>query len=119
MNILIWALIILHFIGLALLLGSFLVQVKDIARGQGRVMRQMVEGVVTQLVTGIALVGIYSVPGLVDEEVDHVKITVKLLVALIVAILVFVFRKKDPVPSWALWTIGGLTTLNVIVAVVW
>jgi hypothetical protein len=116
MDILITVLVILHFIGLALLLGAFLVQVKDVAKGQGRVLRQMVDGILTQLITGILLVGIYSMG---DEDVDHAKITVKLVIALIVAVLVFVFRKKVPAPSWAMWSIGGLTTLNVVLAVAW
>jgi hypothetical protein len=116
MDILITVLVILHFIGLALLLGSFLVQGKDVAKGQGRVLRQMVDGVLTQLITGILLVGIYS---MADGDVDHAKITVKLLVTLIVAVLVFVYRKKVPAPSWAMWSIGGLTTLNVVLAVAW
>jgi hypothetical protein len=30
-----------------------------------------------------------------------------------------VYRKKAPAPSWALWTIGGLTFANIIVAVAW
>lgn len=120
MEALVTVLVILHFIGLSFLLGSFLVQIKDVVRGQGRVLRGMIDGVLTQLVTGIALVGIYSA-GLVgeDEEVNNTKVAVKLGVAVIVAVLVFVFRKKDPAPSWALWAIGGLTTLNVIVAVAW
>jgi hypothetical protein len=33
--------------------------------------------------------------------------------------LVFVFRKREIAPSWVLWSIGGLTTLNVVLAVAW
>lgn len=120
MEILVTILVILHFIGLSFLLGSFLVQIKDIAKGQGRVLRGMLDGALTQLVTGIALVGIYSA-GLVgeDETVNNAKVGAKLVVLIVILALVFAFRKRDVAPSWALWLIGGLTTLNVVLAVAW
>ena len=40
-------------------------------------------------------------------------------IAIVITVLVFVYRKKTPAPSWALWTIGGLTLANVIIAVAW
>jgi len=119
MQILATVLVIFHFIGLAFLLGSFLVQVKDIAAGKGRVLRGMVDGALTQLVTGIALVGIYSAHLVDDETVNNAKVGVKLVVLLIITALVFIFRKREVAPSWALWAIGGLTTLNVVLAVAW
>lgn len=119
MEILVTILVILHFIGLSFLLGSFLVQIKDIAKGQGRVLRGMLDGALTQLVTGLALVGIYSAELVPDEEVNNAKVGVKLLVLIAILVLVFVFRKREVAPSWALWLIGGLTTLNVVLAVAW
>lgn len=110
-------LVILHFVGLASLLGGFLVQVKAIGAGQGTVVPAMVHGALTQLVTGLLLVGVAEMGDLYD--VDNVKIAVKLIVAVAITVLVFVYRRKNPAPSWALWTIGGLTLLNVIVAVAW
>jgi predicted transcriptional regulator with HTH domain len=112
-------LVILHFIGLSYLLGSFLVEIKDVVRGQGKVMRGMLDGALLQLITGVALVGIYSA-GLVEgEEVNNTKITFKLAIAVIVYVLALVFRKRIPAPSAVLWTIGGLTLVNVILAVAW
>jgi uncharacterized membrane protein len=119
MQILATVLVILHFIGLSFLLGSFLVQVKDIARGTGRVIRGMIDGSLLQLITGLALTGIYSA-GLVEgEDVNNAKIAVKLIVLVIIVALVFLFRKREIAPSWALWSIGGLTVLNVVLAVAW
>lgn len=112
-------LVILHFIGLSYLLGSFLVEIKDVVRGQGKVMRGMLDGALLQLITGIALVGIYSAGLVEDESVDNSKIAVKLSVAVVVYVLALVFRKRVPAPSWALWAIGGLTLANVIIAVSW
>lgn len=119
MNILATILVILHFIGLAFLLGAFLVQIKDIIAGKGRVLRGMVDGALTQLVTGLALVGIYSAKLVEDESVNNAKVGVKLVVLLVVVALVFIYRKREVAPSWALWLIGGLTTLNVVLAVAW
>ena len=112
-------LVILHFIGLSYLLGSFLVEIKDVVRGQGKVMRGMLDGALLQLITGIALVGIYSAGLVEDETVNNSKIAVKLSVAVVVYVLALVFRKRVPAPSWALWAIGGLTLANVIIAVSW
>lgn len=112
-------LVILHFIGLSYLLGSFLVEIKDVVRGQGKVMRGMLDGALLQLITGIALVGIYSAGLIEGEEVDNSKIAVKLSVAVVIYVLALVFRKRVPAPSWALWAIGGLTLANVIIAVSW
>ncbi|HEU5222553.1 MAG TPA: hypothetical protein VFU07_02600 [Candidatus Lumbricidophila sp.] len=117
MQIVATILVILHFLGLASLLGSFLVQTKDIGAGKGRVLIGMVHGALTQLVTGLALVAIYQLADL--HEVNNMKIGVKLLVALAITVLVFMFRKVNPAPSWALWAIGGLTVANVVVAVAW
>jgi hypothetical protein len=44
---------------------------------------------------------------------------VKLLIAVVITVLVFVYRKKDPAPSWALWTVGTLTFANIVIAVAW
>ena len=110
-------LVILHFVGLASLLGGFLVQTKAISAGQGKVVAAMVHGSLTMLVTGLLLIGTIEMGDIYD--VDNIKIAVKLVVAIAITALVFVFRKKDPTPSWALWTIGGLTLLNVILAVAW
>ena len=111
-------LVILHFVGLAALLGGFLLQTKATARGEGKILPAMWHGALTQLVTGLALVGIAE--GVFkSDDIDNAKIAVKLTVAIVITVLVFLNRKKDVVASWAMWTIGGLTLANVIVAVAW
>lgn len=109
-------LVILHFIGLASLLGGFLVQTKAIAKGKGVIHAAMVHGALTQLVTGVALVGIAE--AVLDADVNHMKIGIKLAVLIVITVLVFVYRKKSPVPSWVLWAVGLLTLANIVVAVV-
>ncbi|MDN4472706.1 hypothetical protein [Demequina zhanjiangensis] len=108
-------LLILHFLGLAALLGGFLYTMSDKVKTFSA---GMMHGALTQLVTGVALVGVAYGSGNGDH-VDNGKITVKLLVALVIAALVILNRKKDsvPVPVWGI--VGGLTILNVIIAVAW
>lgn len=106
-------LVVLHFIGLASLLGGFLVQIKSSPRV---VNSAMVHGVVTQLVTGVLLVGIAEAE---DYEVDHAKVGVKLAVAVVVAVLVFANRKREVLTTGAWGLIGGLTIANIVVAVFW
>ncbi|WP_066082197.1 hypothetical protein [Pseudoclavibacter albus] len=112
-----WSLLtILHFIGLASLLGSFLVQMKDISRGQGKILPGMFHGALTMLVTAL---GFFAVGMAADYELNHMKLGIKFLILLIITALVIVFRKKETAPKWTLFAIGGLTLANVIIAVAW
>lgn len=108
-------LVILHFIGLASLLGGFLVQMSSAEKG---VNPAMLHGALTQLVTGLLMVGLIE-SGAVDEEANMTKISVKLAIAVIITVLAFVGRRKQP-PQVALWgIIGALTLANVVIAVLW
>ncbi len=113
MDILYKALVVLHLVGMAILVGGWLVTVRT-----PRVLPAMWHGALTQLVTGFALVGLAS-SGMVDSDVDNIKIAVKLVVALVVASLVMVNRNKDDVAPRVAHAIGGLALLNVVVAVFW
>ena len=109
------AIVVLHFLGLASLIGGFLVQMSTKPRG---INNAMLHGVLTQVVTGIAMVGIISAGLLEDEDVDNSKIGVKLLIALFVLGAVLLGRRKpadEQQPYWA--AAGALTLVNVIVAV--
>ena len=117
MDILRVILLILHFVGLAMLFGGFLVQQKAIASGEGRVLPIMWRGALAQIVTGVLLVATIQMGDLF--EVNNVKIAVKLVIAIVITVLVFVYRKKEPAPSWALWTVGLLTFANIVIAVAW
>ena len=108
------SLLVLHFIGLASLLGGFLVQIKASPRV---INNAMFHGVLTQLVTGLLLVGV--VEGDADAEVDHAKIGVKLVILLIIGALVMVNRKKGSITTGVWAAIGALTVTNICVAVFW
>jgi FtsH-binding integral membrane protein len=103
----------LHFIGLAALFGGLFVQIKADPRV---VNNAVLHGALTQVVTGLLLVGLLE--GM-DEEVDNAKIGVKLLVALVITVLAFVNRKKHSIPGGLFFGLLGLTALNIAVAVFW
>lgn len=107
-------LLVLHFVGLALLLGAFLVQ---LASPQKTVTRWMFDGALTQLVTGVAMVGLLSAGVMEGEAPNNAVVGIKTLVVTVVAGLAFVGRRR-PAPQVGLWAaIGLLTLLNVCVAV--
>jgi hypothetical protein len=107
-------LLFLHFVGLAALFGGLFVQIK----AQPRVVNNaMFHGILTQLVTGLLLVGVLE--GTAPPPVDHAKVGVKLVVAIVIAVLVFMNRKKPALPNGLYLGLMGLTLLNIGVAVFW
>lgn len=106
-------LVVLHLLGMAAVVGSWLTVVRE-----PRFVPWMRDGAGVQVVTGLALVGLAS-SGVVDHEVDNTKIAVKLLVALAVLALAIVAGRRRPAPAGMIHAIGGLAVLNVLVAVLW
>jgi len=108
-------LVVLHFIGLASVVGGFLVQMRSAQKG---VNPAMLHGALTQLVTGVLMVGVIEM-GMVEETLDMAKIAVKLAITLVITVLAFVGRKK-PLPQTGLWgAIGALAIVNIVIAVFW
>ncbi|CAB4623807.1 unannotated protein [freshwater metagenome] len=114
-------LVVLHLVGLSALLGGFLVQIKAMRAKTAEILPAMVHGAWTSLLTGILLVGVreweLAMGG--GEALDHSKIAIKVVVVLIIVTLVMLKRKQKPVSGALLGTIGGLTLLNVVLAVFW
>ncbi len=107
-------LLVLHLIGWAIVLGGALTSLRT-----PRIAPGMLHGILTALVTGIAMVGIASA-GLADEAPDNVKIAVKLVIALAVTALVVVGDGDgERVTTGWLGAIAGLTAVNVAIAVLW
>jgi hypothetical protein len=112
-------LLVLHFVGLAALLGGWFVQLSETPK---RMTPGMWHGVLTQVVTGVLLVGVrYPLHDAVDFFAlpSSAKVAVKVGVALVVAVLVFLGKKKESVTTGYWGAVGGLTLLNVVVAVFW
>ncbi len=115
------SLVVLHFIGLASLLGGFLTQMKAMGKGLATIVPAMVHGAWTMLITGLLLVGVREWMDAMgwDEELNHMKIGVKTLVVIVVLILVLLNKKKQSVSAKTFGAIGLLTILNVVLAVFW
>jgi hypothetical protein len=114
-------LVVLHLVGMAALLGGFLVQIKALRAKTAEILPAMIHGAWTSLITGILLVGVreweLAMGG--GEDLDHSKIAIKSVVVAIIVTLVMLKRKQKPVSGAFLGTIGGLTFLNVVLAVFW
>lgn len=104
-------LVLLHLVGFAALFGGAFVQLKGPAR---LVNAAMVHGALTQLVTGLLLVGLAEMG---DGQVNHLKVGIKLAVLVVIALLVFTNRRKEALPDGQFWAILGLTLANTAVAV--
>ncbi len=115
------SLVVLHFIGLASLLGGFLTQMKAMGKGLATIVPAMVHGAWTMLITGLLLVGVREWMAMMswDDDLNHMKIGVKSLVVIAILILVIHFKKKPNVSAKVFGAIGLLTILNVVLAVFW
>jgi hypothetical protein len=105
-----------HFLGLAAIVGAFFVQMRA---KDGFATGVVLTGAITQVVTGLALVGVRQAS---DLDVNNVKIAVKLgiaVVVLIAAIVAHVQRRRGGKVKPAFHTAGGLAVVNVLVAVLW
>jgi Flp pilus assembly protein protease CpaA len=69
----------------------------------------------TQLLTGLALVGIAEAA--LDRDLDHMKIGIKLVVLLVITGLVWANRRKESISTGVWAAIGGLTVANIVIAV--
>lgn len=113
--------IVAHFVGLAAIVGPFLLQL----RWKGQYAFPVVfGGAITQLVTGLVLVGLAEMR---DVDLDYAKITVKLVIAIIIfvaALLGFLKQRKteggggrELLPFFH--AAGGLALVNIALAVFW
>ncbi len=113
MDIVYTVFVFLHLIGFAALFGGAFTQLK----GPKRVVNPaMLHGALTQLVTGVVLLGLQEMG---DDPVNHMKLGIKFLVLVVIMVLVLLNRKKVSVPDGAFWGIFVLTLANVAIAVFW
>lgn len=109
-------LLILHFVGLAALLGGFFMTMS--ARPKIVPVAQL-HGALTMLVTGLGLVAVHEMAPDELGPVDNTKVGVKLAILLVLTVLVVWGRRRESVPTWVWAAIGGLGLANVVIAVVW
>lgn len=106
-------LLILHFLGLASLLGGVIVQIKSSPRV---INRPILDGAYLQLITGILLVGVIEMAK--EETLNYAIVGTKLLVLIIITVLAFVNRKAESITTGVWAAIGLLTVLNIVIAIV-
>lgn len=118
--------LIVHFLGLAMIIGPFLIQMR--AR-TGFAFSWVLTGGIIQLVTGIALTGLAEMrlADSPDLALDHTKIAVKLALSLVIlAVAIIAFRRQKKLAGESqrsllplLHTAGALGVTSVIIAVIW
>jgi hypothetical protein len=106
----------LHVIGVAGILGGVIYQMPAMRRGEAKLVSGILHGAWLMLITGVALVGL-NYP--LDVPVNNIKISVKLAVLIAIIVIALIHRKRQPLKTWVLPTIGALTVLNVFLATVW
>lgn len=117
MDVLLHVFVALHIIGIAALLGGVLTQLPPLSReGTTRVVPAMLWGAVTMLVTGIILLGLAQAD---HVHVSNVKIGVKLVVLIAILGVAYVKRDEESVDRKVIATVGGLTAVNIFIAVLW
>jgi hypothetical protein len=115
MDFLYQLIVVVHFLGLAALIGGWIA-----TRFGSTALAPVVWGARVQLLTGVLLVGIAEMT--TDAELNHAKIGVKLVVALgaVAAAEIANARAKRGEPKPQLVdAAGALGVLNVLVAVLW
>lgn len=105
-------LVFLHLLGMASLLAGFLTQLTATTK---RLVPAFTHGALTQLVTGVLLVPIRGDA----PDVDNAKIGVKAVVLLVILALLWINRRRESISQTTFFAIGGLTILNVGIAVFW
>jgi peptidoglycan/LPS O-acetylase OafA/YrhL len=107
--------LILHLIGIGALLSGFFYQLKDWGKGM-KVNAGILHGAWLQLITGFALAGL--VPAMGEETINPFALAIKAVVITVIFFVAYSFNKKEVTPKWVVPAIAGLTTINIIVAVV-
>ncbi|MET0134247.1 MAG: hypothetical protein ABW215_11705 [Kibdelosporangium sp.] len=107
-------LVFLHLLGMAMLIGTFMLQLK--AGRDAPVNKGWLHGSGLQLVTGIALM---LLAPLTNQDYNHIKLGVKLLVLVVIGVLAVLYVTKERGPKRLTPVLGGLVVLNVALAVFW
>ncbi|WP_314033750.1 hypothetical protein [Dietzia sp. CH92] len=105
--------LILHFIGLAGIIGGWLATIKA-----PQVNKAILHGAILQVVTGLLLVGLREMDG---ADVNHMKIGIKLLIAIVILVVAVLGVRKEARAQGSTATLahvaGALGIVNVAIAV--
>lgn len=108
-------LVMLHILGAAAIFGGWLANFKTPTVN----LWQWI-GALTQLITGLALVGVIEMQ---DGTVNHMKIGIKLVISIAIVVTAFLGRKKakagEEVSTGIAHATGGLALVNILIATLW
>lgn len=107
-------LVFLHLLGMAVLVGTFLVQRRAPAGAPPN--PGWLHGAGLQLLTGMTL---QLLAPATDADYNHMKLGIKLLVLVVIGGLALTFTLRKRSPGWLNPTLAGLVVLNVGLAVFW
>ena len=103
---------VLHLVGMAGVIGGFMVQLSEPVK---RVTRTMLDGMWTALASG----GVLTVLAAQDERLMHPKIEFKGMVSIALALLLISGKKKESIDKAVYFAIGLLALANVFIAILW
>jgi hypothetical protein len=106
--------LVLHLLGFATIFGGVLAQTKNFKTG-APVSPGILHGSWLALITGLILTGLVYANG---EQVNNLALSLKGLGITAIFFIAYTFAKRETAPKWVVPTIGLLTVLNVIFAVV-
>jgi hypothetical protein len=109
--------VIAHLIGMAALVGGWLVFLTG-----GASTTVMAWGARAQLLTGLVLVGLAEGVSSLDKDLDHAKIGLKLVVAIAAVACIEIGRgraKRGQDAAGLVRVAGALGVLNVVIAAAW
>ena len=116
MDFLFSLMLFLHFLGLAVIIGTWIFTMKRPTVTVGQFWAAIV-----MLLSGLAMVALRELQE--GFEVNHLKIGVKLVILLIVAVAAFIGMRKtqrgEPVSTGLAHAVGGMAVINAAVAVFW
>ena len=106
--------LVLHLLGFATIFGGVLAQTKNFKTG-AKVNPGILHGSWLALVTGLVMVGLLYPAG---EQVNNLSVSIKGLMITGIFFIGYTYQKKEQTPKWVVPTIGLLTIINLVVAVV-
>jgi cytochrome bd-type quinol oxidase subunit 2 len=109
--------LVLHFIGLAGLLGGLLAQIQNKPK---QLQKLVMHSALLMLIAGVVMVGVNQMMHADDptiEVLDHVKIAIKSTVLIVILALGYLNIKKSELSNkvWVVMTL--LATANIVIAV--
>lgn len=106
--------LVLHLLAFATILGGVLAETKNFKTG-AKVNPGILHGSWLALVTGLVMVGLLYPAG---EQVNNLSVSIKGLMITGIFFIGYTYQKKEQTPKWVVPTIGLLTIINLVVAVV-